>query len=178
MSCWCTVRCTLPYPPLWSTDFDRNILTWSATTVLYWCWYRASTPLPNLQDLSANLHGSKIFSKLDLVKGYHQVPVNKDDIPKTAIITPFGLFEYIYMPFGLKNAAQTFQRLMDSLLRHFPFVFVFLDDLLIFSKNREEHLAHLKQVLEILSENTFPVKSNVLICNGPLQISRKSNTLL
>jgi hypothetical protein len=70
-------------------------------------------PLPNLQDLSANLHGNTIFSKLDLVKGYHQVPVNKDDIPKTAIITPFGLFEYIYMPFGLKNAAQTFQRLMD-----------------------------------------------------------------
>ena len=116
-------------------------------------------PLPNLQDLSANLHGNTIFSKLDLVKGYHQVPVNKDDIPKTAIITPFGLFEYIYMPFGLKNAAQTFQRLMDSLLRHFPFVFVYLDDLLIFSKNREEHLAHLQQVFEVLAKNGLRVNA-------------------
>ena len=63
------------------------------------------------------------------------------------------------MPFGLKNAAQTFQRLMDSLLRHFPFVFVYLDDLLIFSKNREEHLAHLKQVLEILAENGLRINA-------------------
>jgi len=116
-------------------------------------------PLPNLQDLSANLHGNTIFSKLDLVKGYHQVPVNKDDIPKTAIITPFGLFEYIYMPFGLKNAAQTFQRLMDSLLRHFPFVFVYLDDLLVFSKTRKEHLEHLQKVLSVLATNGLRINA-------------------
>jgi hypothetical protein len=110
-------------------------------------------PLPNMQDLSTFLHGSTIFSKLDLTKGYHQVPMNKDDIPKTAIITPFGLYEFLYMPFGLANAAQTFQRLMDSIFRSFPFMFVYLDDILIFSSSHSQHLSHLKKVLSILSEN-------------------------
>jgi Reverse transcriptase (RNA-dependent DNA polymerase) len=64
-------------------------------------------PLPNIQDFTSHLHGCTIFSKIDLVKGYHQVPVAAEDVPKTAIVTPFGLFEYLYMPFGLKNAAQT-----------------------------------------------------------------------
>jgi cleavage and polyadenylation specificity factor subunit 1 len=65
-------------------------------------------PLPSIQDFTANLAGCTIFSKIDLVKGYHQVPMAEEDIAKTAICTPFGLFEYIFMPFGLKNAAQTF----------------------------------------------------------------------
>jgi hypothetical protein len=68
-----------------------------------------SYPLPNIQDFSANLHGCCVFSKLDLPKGYHQVPVAAADIPKTGIITLFGLFEYVYMPFGLRNSAQLFQ---------------------------------------------------------------------
>ena len=63
-------------------------------------------PLPNMQDLSSKLAGCTIFSRLDLVKGYHQVPLAAADVPKTAIITPFGLYEYIFMSFGLKNAAQ------------------------------------------------------------------------
>jgi cleavage and polyadenylation specificity factor subunit 1 len=88
-----------------------------------------------------------------LTKGYYQVPMEEADIPKSAIITPFGLFEFLFMPFGLANAAQTFQRLMDSLFRSFPFVFVYLDDLLIFSKSRSEHLVHLEQILSILAEN-------------------------
>jgi hypothetical protein len=70
-------------------------------------------PLPNMQDLSNGPHGCTVFSKIDLVKGYHQTPVAIDDIPKTAIITPFGLFEYLFTPFGLSNAAQTFQRMTD-----------------------------------------------------------------
>ncbi len=110
-------------------------------------------PLPNLQDLSNFLHGSTIFSKIDLEKGYHQIPMQKSDIPKTAIITPFGLFEFLYMPFRLSNAAQTFQRLMDSLFRDFPFIFVYLDDMLIFSRSRSEHLGHLDTVLAVLAEN-------------------------
>jgi hypothetical protein len=74
-------------------------------------------------DLSAKLHGCKYFSVVDLVKGYHQVPMSTEDIQKTAITTPFGLFEYVFMPFGLMNTAQTFQRLMDRLFRNLPFLF-------------------------------------------------------
>jgi len=77
---------------------------------------------------------------VDLVCGYHQVPMHPLDVPKTAVITPFGLFEFLRMPFGLKNAAQMFQRLMDSVLRDLPFVFVYLDDILVASASVEEHL--------------------------------------
>jgi hypothetical protein len=70
-------------------------------------------PLPNMQDLSNGLHGCTLFPKIDLVKGYHQIPVVTEDILKTAIISPFGLFEYLFTPFGLSNSAQTFQRMMD-----------------------------------------------------------------
>jgi hypothetical protein len=66
-----------------------------------------------MQDLAKGLHGCKIFSKINLVKAYHQIPVAAEDIQKTAIITPFGLFEYLFTPFGLSNAAQMFQRMMD-----------------------------------------------------------------
>jgi hypothetical protein len=88
---------------------------------------------PNIADLTARLAGCRVFTKLDLKKGYHQVPVHQDDICKTAIITPFGLFEYVRMPFGLRNAGQTFQRLMDKVLQGLDFVFIYLDDVLIAS---------------------------------------------
>ncbi|KAK7929149.1 hypothetical protein WMY93_005544 [Mugilogobius chulae] len=103
-------------------------------------------PIPHIQDFSAQLSGSSIFSKVDLVRGYHQVPVRAEDVPKTAVITPFGLFEFLRMPFGLKGAAQTFQRLMDSVLRGLDFIFVYLDDILVASSSDEEHRAHLRGV--------------------------------
>ena len=84
-------------------------------------------PIPHIQDLSTDLSGAKILSKVDLVRGYHQIPVHPADVPKNAIITPFGLFEFLPMPFGLKNAAQAFQRLMDTACRGLSFVFVYLD---------------------------------------------------
>jgi hypothetical protein len=109
-------------------------------------------PLPSILDLSNKLHGC-----IDLVKGYHQIPMAAQDIAKTAIITPFGLFEYLFMPFGLCNAAQTFQRFMDSLLKHLPFVFCYLDDIIITSNSLEEHIEHLRQIFTILQENGLQI---------------------
>ena len=101
-------------------------------------------PVPHIQDLTSRLDGAKFFSKIDLVRGYHQIPVHELDILKTAVITPFGLFEFLRMHFGLKNAGQSFQRLMNKVGQDLDFVFGFLDDFFVASSTRKEHLAHLR----------------------------------
>jgi hypothetical protein len=98
-------------------------------------------PLPNIEDLSNGLHDCTVFSKIDLVKGYHQIPVATQDIPKTAIITPFGLFGYLFTPFGLSNAAQTFQRMMYRTTDGLEGVFAYMDNSRVGSPNRQTHLA-------------------------------------
>ena len=110
-------------------------------------------PLPHIQDFNNHLAGCKVFSKIDLIRGYHQIPMAPSSIPKTAVVTPFGLWEFLRMPFGLQNAAQSFQRLMDGILRDIPFAFIYLDDILVASRSSQEHAQHLEQLFKLLSAN-------------------------
>ncbi|KAK7504021.1 hypothetical protein BaRGS_00004753 [Batillaria attramentaria] len=123
--------------------------------------------LPHIQDFNNILTGCKIFSKVDLVRGYHQIPMAPSSVAKTAIITPFGLWEFLRMPFGLKNSAQAFQRLMDGILRDVPFAFVYIDDVLVASRSREEHLDHLRQVFYLLSINGLVINKGKCVFGVP-----------
>lgn len=112
-------------------------------------------PLPRIDDLLDQLHGSKIWSKIDLAQGYYQVRIKEGDIPKTAFRTRYGLFEFTVLSMGLCNAPATFMRLMNDILRPYldKFVVCYLDDILIFSKTEEEHAEHVRLVLEVLRKH-------------------------
>src|SRR3954462_10771732 len=98
-------------------------------------------PLPRINDLFDQLSGATIFSKMDLRARYHQIKIRKEDIPKTAFTTLYGLYEYTVMSFGLTNAPATFMRLMNSVFMEYldKFIVVYIDDILIYSKNEGEH---------------------------------------
>ncbi|CAG8611019.1 11566_t:CDS:2 [Cetraspora pellucida] len=117
-------------------------------------------PLPRVDELLDTLNGSSWFTSLDLASGYWLVEVLEGDRDKTAFITPYGMFEFNVMPFGLANAPATFQRLMDNIFRDIigKFVVVYLDDLNIFSTTFEEHLSHLKEVFCRLREAELRLK--------------------
>ena len=116
-------------------------------------------PLPYLRDFSNDLYGCNIFSNLDLREAYHQIPIDEEDVEKTALCTPYGAFEYMRMSFGLTGAAQTFQRFIDNVLRGLSSstgrkvrYFAYLDDILIASTSEKEHLEDLELLFQRLTE--------------------------
>ena len=111
-------------------------------------------PLPRIDDSLDALGGARLFSTLDLASGYHQVAMKEEDIEKTAFTTPFGLFEYLRMPMGLNTAPATFQRLMQTTMNDLAFqiLLVYLDDLLVYSRDFDEHLERLQVVFDRLRE--------------------------
>jgi hypothetical protein len=119
-------------------------------------------PLPIIDDLFDQLKGACVFSKIDFRSGYHQLKIRATDIPKTAFITQYGLYEYTVMPFGLTNAPAYFIYLMNKVFMEYldKFVVVFINDILIFSKYEEEHDEHLRLVLQKLGENQLYAKLN------------------
>ncbi|GKB19070.1 putative reverse transcriptase domain-containing protein, partial [Tanacetum coccineum] len=117
-------------------------------------------PLPRIDDLFDQLQGSSIYSKIDLRSGYHQLRVREEDIPKTAFRTRYGHYEFQVMPFGLTNAPAVFMDLMNRVCKPYldKFVIVFIDDILIYSKNKQEHAEHLKLILELLKKEQLYAK--------------------
>ncbi|GKA00096.1 putative reverse transcriptase domain-containing protein [Tanacetum coccineum] len=117
-------------------------------------------PLPRIDDLFDQLQGSSVYSKIDLRSGYHQLRVREEDIPKTAFKTRYGHYEFQVMPFGLTNAPAVFMDLMNRVCKPYldKFVIVFIDDILIYSKNKQEHKEHLKLILELLKKDELYAK--------------------
>ena len=117
-------------------------------------------PLPMINDLFDQLQGAKVFSKIDLRSGYRQLKIREQDIPKTAFTTGYGLYEYMVMSFGLTNAPAYFMSMMNKVFMEFldKFVVVFIDDILVYSKNEEEHKECLRLVLEKLREHQLYAK--------------------
>ncbi|GJV70038.1 hypothetical protein Tco_1342047 [Tanacetum coccineum] len=119
-----------------------------------------SYPLPRIDDLFDQLQGSSVYSKIDLRSGYHQLRVHEEDIPKTTFRTRYGHYKFQVMPFGLTNASAVFMDLINRVCKPYldKFVNVFIDDILIYLKSKQEHEEHLKLILELLKKEELYAK--------------------
>ncbi|GJU80869.1 putative reverse transcriptase domain-containing protein [Tanacetum coccineum] len=117
-------------------------------------------PLLRIDDLFDQLQGSRVYSKIDLMSGYHQLRVREEDIPKTSFRTRYGHYEFQVMPFGLTNAPAVFKDLMNRVCKPYldNFMIIFIDDLLIYSKNKKEHEGYLNLILKLLKEEKLFAK--------------------
>ncbi|XP_019262136.1 PREDICTED: uncharacterized protein LOC109239972, partial [Nicotiana attenuata] len=117
-------------------------------------------PLPRIDDLFDQLQGARVFSKIDLRSGYHQLRIRASDVPKTAFRTRYGHYEFLVMSFGLTNAPAAFMDLMNRVFRPYldSFMIVFIDDILIYSRSKEEHEQHLRVVLQTLRDSRLYAK--------------------
>ncbi|KAJ0575595.1 putative nucleotidyltransferase, Ribonuclease H [Helianthus annuus] len=118
-------------------------------------------PLPRIDDLFDQLQGSSYYSKIDLRSGYHQLRIQEESVPKTAFRTRYGHYEFLVMPFGLTNAPAVFMDLMNRVCKPYldKFVIVFIDDILIYSRTKEEHEQHLRTILELLKKEKLYAKA-------------------
>jgi hypothetical protein len=121
------------------------------------CTVKNAYPLPNIQELLDYLQGASVFSTIDLSSAFHQIQLAPDDAPKTAFMTHKGLFEYVVLPLGLSNAPAILQQAMADIFgpHLHKFVLVYLDDILVFSKNYTQHMQHIKTVLETLRKHKY-----------------------
>ncbi|KAJ0618544.1 putative nucleotidyltransferase, Ribonuclease H [Helianthus annuus] len=117
-------------------------------------------PLPRIDDLFDQLQGSSYYSKIDLRSGYHQLRIQEESVPKTAFRTRYGHYEFLVMPFGLTNAPAVFMDLMNRVCKPYldKFVIVFIDDILIYSRTKEENEQHLRTILELLKKEKLYAK--------------------
>lgn len=117
-------------------------------------------PIPNIENILEKLGRAQYFTTLDLAKGFHQILIKEEDRAKTAFSTPLGHYEFVRMPFGLKNAPATFQRLMNSVLRDYinKICVVYLDDILIFSTTAEEHMDNIRKIFDRLRQHNLRIQ--------------------
>ncbi|GJS36145.1 putative reverse transcriptase domain-containing protein [Tanacetum coccineum] len=147
-------------PPTRQVEFQIDLISGAAPVARAPYRLAPSEMKELIDDLFDQLQGSSIYSKIDLRSGYHQLRVREEDIPKTAFRTRYGHYEFQVMPFGLTNAPAVFMDLMNRVCKPYldKFVIVFIDDILIYSKNKQEHAEHLKLILELLKKEQLYAK--------------------
>eukprot|EP00963_Diacronema_lutheri_P005773 scaffold457_cov441-Pavlova_lutheri.AAC.1 len=136
----------------WRVVFDYRIL--NAATI------KDRYPLPRIDDHLQNLGQSCIFSSVDALDGFHQIPMDRNDIDKTAVVTPFGSYVWKVMPMGLANAPAMFQRMMNRIFGNLSFLKVYMDDILIHSADKQEHFQHLEEFLQVCQDNDIRLKDS------------------